>query len=114
MDGDRIAENLCDSLLPDTLAKMNKPAGIARKGVLEIGFSAKILHVGIHHPGSRQGLIAVVVEAFEQQAPDHKTNRHGGLTGMAVMPGKGFLKITPINAVGQNGQLLIGINKVSK
>lgn len=71
-------------------------------------------HVGIHHPGFGQGLVTVIVDPFEQQAPDHKANGHGGLAGMTVVAGKGVLKIIPLYAISQNDQLVIGVNKVSK
>lgn len=114
MNGYRIGKNGGNPIATNTLAKMNKPAGITGKGVPEISLSAKILHIWIHHPCFGQGLIDVVIDAFEQQAPDHKANWHGGLPGMTVVAGKGFLKIVPLNAVSQNDQLLIGVNKVSK
>ncbi|MDZ7717520.1 MAG: hypothetical protein U5K72_01720 [Balneolaceae bacterium] len=44
-------------------------------------------YIAIHYPGFGQGLISVVVNAFKQQTPKYKKNRHGGLTGMAVVPG---------------------------
>ena len=101
-------------MLANTLAKMNKPAGIAGKSVLKKSLSAKILHVWIHHPCFGQSLIAIVIDAFEQQAPDHKANGHSGLPGMTVVAGKGVLKIIPLYTVSQNNQLMIGVNKVSK
>jgi len=38
------------------------------------------------------------VDTFEQQAPDHKVNRHGGLPVMAEMTGIGLHKVVTLNA----------------
>jgi len=64
VNGHRVRKSLGHAFLTYTLAKINKPAGIAGKGVMEVGFTAKILHAGVHHPGFGQRLIAVMVDPF--------------------------------------------------
>lgn len=73
-----------------------------------------LLDVGIHDLGFGQGLIVVVVDAFEKQATDHIANRYSGVTGMAVKPGKGYLKMIPLDPISQKKPAHGGVNKISR
>jgi hypothetical protein len=57
-----MAEDDIDSCFPYPVTEVYKVARIEWKGMLKMRFSAKVLHVGIHHPGFGQTFIAIIVE----------------------------------------------------
>src|SRR5215813_8223518 len=93
---------------------MRKITRIARKTMLEINHPAEILHVRILYPHLRQGLIAKIKHLLEQQTAHHKPYGHGRSPLVGIVLFKGLLKICPIDAIGQQYQLMVHVNEINQ
>lgn len=79
-----MAEDLLHAALTDALAEMHEVARVARKAVLEERLAAEVLHVGVHHPGTRKGLVPQVVHVLQQETAHHQPHGHRRLVGTGV------------------------------
>jgi hypothetical protein len=100
MHPDRIGKDPLNPFLVYPFSKMGKITWITAKLTGKMGFSAKILHVEILLPSLCQSLIAIIIEMFQQQTTDHKTNGQRRLAGLRIQIFKSGLKIGPVDGIG--------------
>lgn len=92
-----------DALAPvhaDALPEAGHLAGVAGQRPLEVGLAAKELPVGVLLPTSDQGVVAEIVEVFEDRQADHPAQRQRRPTAGHVLLGQCLYQNRPGHLLG--------------
>ena len=95
-----VTEERVNTLFANTVAEVYKIARIERKAMTEVGLTAEVLHVRIHHPGFGESLITVIVQVFKYQATGYQTDGNSRLTRAGIVNRKVGLDRMPIYLLG--------------